>query len=182
MLNFMNLTVSIFGLIPLNSTNVTAIPVQGYTHQLIFLEVYFVFLIGVPLNLIVMSISFIDKSIAGNYKYLLGNLALCDSLFLCSLLFSNFVHLYIINNNMIYTPFSCTLHSILPLTFGISYLNVLPFISINRYYVIVLESGCFTNRIVFILSILVYWPLLNPVMAFLCPTYFVPDSFCGYNY
>ena len=181
-MNFMNLTFSILGLIPLNSSNVTKPPDQNYTHQLLYWEVYFVFLIGVPLNLIVMYISFFDKAIQGNYKYLLGNVALCDILFHCSVLFGNFVYLYLFDNNMFYTPFWCTLGTIWTETFAVSFLNALPLISINRYCVIVLQNEFFTDNTVLVVSLLIYWPILYPIMTLSVPQYLLPDIFCGYHY
>src|SRR5690349_19710975 len=104
----MDILSSLFGLIPLNSTDVNS-SVNVDTNELYYLQVYPIFLIGLPLNLIVIYLSFVDKNIKGNYRYLLGNLALCDIFFLCSTLLSNLMYVYLLENEMLFTPFWCSL-------------------------------------------------------------------------
>ena len=136
----------ILGLSPLNRS-LEHIPDPLFTSTILYKEIYVVFAIGVPLNLMVMYVSFIDKTIEHNYKYLLGNLALCDILYLAGLLVSNLVHVYVTANHINYTPFSCTLYRIWMDAFGACFMNAIPLISINRYFVIVRENGdIFTNR------------------------------------
>jgi hypothetical protein len=85
--------------------------------------------------------------------------------------------------NLSWTPFFCTVHRTLINTFTACMLNALPLISINRYVVIVLQNDdIFTNRTILLFCLLVYYPLLYPLLTFSFPLYLVPDVFCGYNY
>ena len=95
---------SILGLIPLNSNNTTVPPPADYSSSFLFREVYVVCSIGIPLNLFVIYLSFFHKSIKNNYKYLVGNVAVCDILLLGSLLNYNLVHMYVVDNDLMYTP------------------------------------------------------------------------------
>ena len=141
----------IFGLMALNRS-LEHIPDPFFTSTILYNEVYVAFAIGVPLNLLVMHVSFVDKTIQNNYKYLLGNLALCDVLFLASLLFSNLVHVYVTTAHINYNPFLCTQYRVWIEAFATCFMNAMPIISINRYFVIVLQNdNIFTNRNIFIM-------------------------------
>jgi hypothetical protein len=181
-MTIIEISAPILGLIPLNRS-LEHFPDPLFTSTILYYEVYVAFAIGVPLNLLVMYVSFIDKTIQNNYKYLLGNLALCDILFLSGLLASNLVHVYVTANDINYTPFSCTLYRIWMITFGVCFLNAIPLISIHRYFVIVRGNyDIFTNRNIIFMSLLVYWPLLYPILAFAHPMYLVGDILCGFNF
>src|ERR1700679_4042421 len=105
-------------LLPLNDSYTYSAP-DNYFTNIIYLQIYMGFAVGIPLNLLVMYISFINNEIKENYKYFLGNLALCDILLLCSLVLSNFVHLYVVLfRNGEFTPLSCTIFRTGMYTFG----------------------------------------------------------------
>jgi hypothetical protein len=172
----------LIGAVPLNDSFQQE-PDKHYSSTWLYQEVYVACYVGVPLNLLVMHLSFIDKKIEANYKYFLGNLAICDILFLIGLLISNLVNVYIVSNNMNYTPFSCTLYRIWMQAFAVCMLNSLPIISINRYITLVKQKpGLFTNKLIFIICLLVYWPVFYVVLTLAFPMYMVKDIFCGYNY
>ena len=114
----------VFGLMPLslNSTNEwTADPY--WSTDLIFKESFVCFSVGVPFNLLVIYLSFFNKEIKHNYKYLLGNLAICDMIFLSGITMSNLVHEYVLVNNLTWTPFLCTVYRTLITTFSFVMLN-----------------------------------------------------------
>ena len=173
----------VFDLTPLslNSTNEwTASP--DWSTTLIFKESFVCFSIGVPFNLLVIYLSFFNKQIVHNYKYLLGNLAICDILFLSGITMSNLVNEYLLASNLFWSPFSCTVYRTLITASSVCMLNALPLISINRYVVIVLDNeNIFTNKKMFFICLLVYYPLLYPLLTLLFPMYLIPDVFCGFN-
>lgn len=174
---------SLLGLVPLDSNNTSTAPPADYDSSFLFRQVYVVCFIGIPLNLFVVYLSFVNKSIQNNYKYFLGNIAICDILFLYGLLMLDLVHTYVVENNLIYTPFLCTMYRIWGQTFCVCYFHSQPLVSINRYVVVVRQNDdFFTNRVVLILCMLVYWPILYPILAFACPTHLVRDVLCGYMY
>jgi hypothetical protein len=169
----------VFGVIPSNfSTEFIA-----DTDYLLYRQIYFVFLVGVPLNMLNIYLSFFEKTLIGNYKYFLGNLAISEILFLVSLLESNLVHLFVINNNLNYTPFLCTMYRIWQDHTPTSILYAISMISVNRYVTIVHSNETFfTNRRVFFICFATYLPLLTSVVPILFPLYMLYDDFCGYIY
>lgn len=179
---FMASVSSILGLTPI-SNNSTSIPDRKFLSSFLYIQVFVICSIGVPLNLLVIYLSLFHKSIKNNYKYLLGNAALSEILLLFSFLASNVVHVSLINNNMVYDPFWCTIGRIWIQVFSVCYYNAVPLVSINRYVIVVLQKEhIFTFRVTLFLCILVYWPLLYPLLAFTFPQYLVREVFCGYMY
>lgn len=181
-MTFMTLVITILGLTDLSS-NETKAPDPNFTSTFLYKQVYVSFLLGVPLNLFVLYLSLLSKSITGNYKYLLSNCALCEILFLFSLLESNLTHVYVVENNLVYTPFLCSLYRIWTDTFSVCCFNALPMVFINRYCIVVVQKEyIFTNRVILLVCLLVYWPLLYPLLAFTFPQYLVREMFCGHMY
>jgi hypothetical protein len=174
----------VLSLMPLNqnSTNEWS-PDPTWSTTLVFKESFVFFSIGVPFNLLVIYLSFFNKEIKHHCKYLLGNLAICDILFLSGIVMSNLMNEYLLAINLPWTPFVCTVYRTLFDTPIVCMLNAVPLISFNRYAVIVLQNDdIFTNKKIFLMCLLVYYPLLYPLLTLSFPMYLVSDAFCGYNY
>ncbi len=173
---------SILGLIPLNSTNVTKFPDAEDSSSFYSILIYITHAIGIPISLLVMYLSFIDRTIKKNYKYLLGNMAVCNFFVLVGDLVSVLVHKYVVDNELLYTPFRCTLREIWAQTFGACYYNSVPLVSIHRYMIVVHKmDNFFTNKIILCMCLSVYWPILYPILAFASPSHLLRDN-CGYMY
>ncbi len=172
----------VLGLIPLNSTNTTKIPSPTCTFSNMCIQIYVSNVIGIPINLLIMYLSFTDKTIKKKYIYLLGNIAICNFFILVSNFVSNLVHNYVIDNDLLFTPFLCTLYEIWAQTFTVCYYNSISLVSIHRYMIVVNEMDrVFTNKIILCMCLSVYWPILYPILAFGSPTHLVID-YCGYMY
>lgn len=174
---------SFLELFPFNGSQTHLAP-PCFTKQFFFYQSNVAFAVGVPLTFLLMYISFFSKLIKHNYKYLLGNLALCDFFFLCAVQFSNLVHLYVSSNGEKYTPLSCTIYRIGMYAAGASMLCAIPLVSIDRYVVIVLgKEQIFTNRRIFYMCISAYiFPILYLILTLLFPVRLVFDIHCGYMY
>ncbi len=169
-------------LVPLNSPNTTKIPSSTCTFSNMCIQIYVSNAIGIPVNLLVLYLSFIDKTIKKNYKYFLGNIAICNLFTLLSILFMNFLEKYLTDSDLLFTPFLCTLYEIWFQTFATCYYNSIPLVSIHRYMIIVREMDhVFTNKIILCMCLSVYWPILYPILAFGSPTHLL-RVYCGYMY
>jgi hypothetical protein len=142
---------------------------------------------GILLNLMVAYISFVKKGIVGNYKFFLGNLAIGEILFHCSLFVWEVGYFapLIFNGPIVYTPFWCTILICWGEALGVIFMNALPLIFINRYIIIVLnKNDFFTKRKIFFMCLFTYWPVLYPILYSAFPMRMVlyETNFCGHIY
>jgi hypothetical protein len=92
--------------------------------------------IGIPVNLLVLFLSFCSPHIKGNYKYFLANLSICNLMSLSCLIFEGFFHLYYVIFDVPMNVFRCTLENIIGYAARLCLGYAMPFTWLNRYFVI----------------------------------------------
>jgi hypothetical protein len=138
--------------------------------------------IGIPVNLLVLFISFRCSKIDGDYKYFLANLSMCDLLYLLSTLFVSCYHLYHRLLNIPMNAVQCSVETIFGYTAGLCVGFAIPLASINRYFMIVRNAeNWFTKKRIIIICLTAYIPFIYPVTIFLFAPYTVAYYRCRYT-
>lgn len=148
--------------------------------------------LGLPLNLIVVYLSFFSGHVKGEFKYFFGNLAILDILYCLTLFSAWLIQELFISNNWESNVIWCTIQVHPPFVFAMASAMAAPLISINRYFVIVHDSTWFTVKHIAILclypySIVLVWLLFDLLYApyvsvfvrcgYILYTPFIPEVF-----
>jgi hypothetical protein len=145
------------------------------------LDILFSCPIGIPANFIVIYLSFFSSHINGEFKYFIGNLAVCDLLFCFTLLFQSMFHIYHRAWNLPMTLMKCTIQSGLTYGAGPTAGFALPLATINRYLVVVQSKDeWFSRRNILLMCMTSYIPMLLPVIVLAFATQVIDYPYCGF--
>uniref|UniRef100_A0A914WHC5 G-protein coupled receptors family 1 profile domain-containing protein n=1 Tax=Plectus sambesii TaxID=2011161 RepID=A0A914WHC5_9BILA len=112
--------------------------------------------LGVPLNLIIVYLSFISAKVDGDFKYFLGNLAVADLGFCFGNVYNWAQHFYFVKKEIPSNVITCSLQGSFGYGFGFATALALPLLPLNRYCVIVQKSKWFTKSHTFLLCLIPY--------------------------
>ena len=139
--------------------------------------------LGLPLNLLIIFLSFFSAEIDGEFKYFLGTLAVWDSAY-CMVMIGAFLFQLVHSNfRLNATIFHCSLINHSAYGCGIAMVLTLPLIAINRYVVIVQQRiDFFTKRKTVLMCLYPCLVLIWPLIDFTIAPYATDYPRCGLVY